>query len=281
MQKQLLLLILICLFSCKHNSEQTNVNNNKKNDSLTLETNKKITDSLLLIVRNNNYLNTTKSKIGYKKVVHFGNSICKHPIIANIWWGKWGMAATVKENDYVHRFLNMLKAKNPLATSDALNIAPWETDYTTFDKSTLDPYLKDKDLVVLRLGENVKYYPDFQNQYKKLVQYIQLKSPNATIVLGGQFWTNATKENAMINVAIELGLPFVSLNHLDSPTYKQNVNNIVYGDDDLTHIISNAGVANHPNDLGMLRIAESLFTAIDFKAEISKTTPTKKTQITF
>jgi len=266
MQKQLLLLILICLFSCKHNSEFENKNNTNTLDG------KKITDSLLKIVSKNNYVSIKN----YKNIIHFGNSICKHPIVTDVWWGEWGMAATVKENDYVHKFLSMIKVKNPNATSDALNIAPWETNYATFNKSTLDSYLVGKDLVILRLGENVTYYPDFQNQYKKLIQYIQSKAPNATIILGGQFWTNATKEIAMQNAANELKLPFISLNHLDSATYKQSVNNIVYGDDNLTHIISNTGVADHPNDLGHLEIAKSLFSAIDFPEETNKTTLTIK-----
>lgn len=255
MKKNLLILALICLFSCNNNSEKIHNSENKNNNGLKLEVNKKTTDSLMKVISSNNCV----TKKNYKNIIHFGNSICQHPIINDVWWGEWGMAATVKENDYVHKFLSMIKVKNPSIKSDALNIASWETNYATFNKSTLDPYLAGKDLVILRLGENVTYYPDFQNQYKKLIQYIQSKAPKATIILGGQFWANETKENAMTNVATELGLPFVSLNHLDYPIYKQKVNNIVFGNDNLTHIISNTGVANHPNDLGMLKIAESLF----------------------
>lgn len=212
----------------------------------------------------------------YKNVIHFGNSICKHPIIAGIWWGEWGMAATIRDNDYVHKFLSFLKIYSPSATSDAFNIANWETNYATFDKSTLDPYLIGKDLVVLRLGENVTYYSDFQNQYKILIQYIQSKVPNATIILGGQFWTNATKETAMQNAANELGLPFVSVKHLDSATYKQTVGGVVQGDDGLPHTITDSGVANHPNDLGMLKIAEALFSEITYKHETGVITPQRE-----
>jgi len=206
--------------------------------------------------------NLTKRQ--YKNVAHFGNSICKHPIISGVWWGDWGMAATTRENDYVHKFLSFMKEKNKNATSDAFNIAAWETNYATFNKSTMDPYLVGKDLVVVRLGENVTYYTDFQNQYKILIQYIQSKAPNADIILGGQFWTNAQKETAMKNVATELGLPFVSVNHLDSATYKQTVGGIVYGDDGNTHTITDSGVAIHPNDLGMQKIAEALFSAANY-----------------
>ena len=213
--------------------------------------------------------------MAYKNVIHLGNSITRHPI-TSFWWGDWGMAATIRENDYVHRFLAMLQLRNPTAISGAFHISAWETNYVTFDKTTLDPYLVGRDLVVLRLGENVTYYADFQNQYKILVQYIQSKVPNATIILGGQFWTNAQKETAMQNVAVELGLPFVSVKHLDSATYKQTMGAMVYGDDLAWHAIDNGGVAIHPNDLGMLEIAKSLFSAIDFRYEIEKTTPQKE-----
>jgi hypothetical protein len=222
-----------------------------------------------------NEITTTPFK-AYKNVIHFGNSICKHPILTGIWWGEWGMAATIRDNDYVHKFLSFLKLININATSDALNITAWETNYATFNKSTLDSYLVDKDLIILRLGENVTYYTDFQNQYKILIQYIQSKAPNADIILGGQFWTNATKETAMQNVAIELGLPFVSVKHLDSATYKQSIGGIVHGDDGLTHTITDSGVASHPNDLGMQKIAEALFSAISFTSETRKTTPQKE-----
>lgn len=211
--------------------------------------------------KNENFL---VSKEGYKNIIHFGNSICKHPIISGVWWGEWGMSSTTKDNDYVHRFLSILQSKNPNATSEAMNISEWETNYATFNKATLDPYLVGKDLVVLRLGENVTYYADFQNQYKILVQYIQNKAPNADIILGGQFWTNATKETAMQNVANELGLPFISFKHLDSATYKQAVGGIVQGGDGFSHTITNVGVANHPNDLGMLKIAQALYSAIHY-----------------
>jgi len=217
--------------------------------------------------------NFTKKQ--YNSVVHLGNSITIHPI-TSFWWGEWGMAATVRENDYVHKFWDLLKIKNPNADSIAFHISEWEIDYSTFDKTTMDSYLLGRDLIVLRLGENVTYYADFQNQYKILVQYIQSKAPNATIVLGGQFWVSATKETAMQNVANELKLPFVSIKHLDSATYKQTMGSMVYGDDLAWHAIDYSGVAIHPNDLGMLKIAESLFSALSFPDEIDSTTPQKE-----
>ena len=210
----------------------------------------------------------------YTSVLHLGNSITKHPI-NSWWWGEWGMAATIRENDYVHKFWDLLKEKNPNVTSNAEFIADWETDYTTFDKTILNTAILASDLVVLRIGENVTYYADYQNQYKLLVQHIQTVNPNAQIILGGLFWTNEPIETAMRNVADELQLPYVVLNHLDTPTYKESLGNFVYGDDGELHEITNAGVAEHPSDLGMNEIAKSLFSALDFEDEIDKTFPQK------
>ena len=67
----------------------------------------------------------------------------------------------------------------------------------------------------------------------------------------------------MMNVAIQLQLPYVKLSHLDSSIYKQTIGSIVYGDDGIKHTISSPGVSSHPNDLGMEKIAEELFSIIN------------------
>ena len=210
----------------------------------------------------------------YSNVLHLGNSICKHPI-TSFWWGEWGMAATVRENDYVHKFWDFLKEKSPSSTSNAEFIALWEQNYMTYDKSILNTVILASDLVVIRLGENVTYTVDYQNAYKELVQHVQTVNPNAQIILGGQFdfQFKQNVETAMINVANELQLPFVSLKHLTDASYKQFVGAVVQGDDGNPHTITNTGVADHPSDLGMLEIAKCLFSALNFEEETEVKAP--------
>lgn len=214
-------------------------------------------------VNNNGDLAT--EKIGnYKNILHFGNSILRHPI-TSYWWGDWGMASSTRDNDYNHKLLSMLQVSEPSAVTEALNIAPWELNTSTYDKTNFDSILalKPYDLFVLRLGENGTYTSNFKNDYRNLVLYIKTKIPNTRIVIGGQFWENYQKETAMQEVAQELGLTFVSMQGLDITSNKSFIGDVVQGDDGNSHVVDHLGVANHPNDLGMLKIAERLFLGIN------------------
>lgn len=54
---------------------------------------------------------TKDSSNPYTRVLVLGNSITKHPI-TSYWWGEWGMAASKKENDFVHKLEKMLQTAN-------------------------------------------------------------------------------------------------------------------------------------------------------------------------
>ena len=49
-----------------------------------------------------------------RKVLFVGNSITKHAPAPTIgWYGDWGMAASKKENDYVHLIMKKLDEDKP------------------------------------------------------------------------------------------------------------------------------------------------------------------------
>ena len=209
-----------------------------------------------------------KSQI-FGKIAHLGNSICKHPI-TSFWWGFWGMAATVRENDYVHRFLAKYQTINASATTEALNIADWEVNHTTYNRTNIDSTINGSDLIVVRIGENVTYSANFKAEFKNLINYIISKEPQATILIGGTFWYSAEKDTDMKAVADELGITFVSMQGLDTPSNRATLSTQVYGDDNQWHTISDGGsiaqgVADHPSDAGMEAIAQRLFIGLGFK----------------
>ncbi|MDV3661624.1 hypothetical protein CMU70_14310 [Elizabethkingia anophelis] len=210
----------------------------------------------------------TKSLV-FGKIAHLGNSICRHQI-TSFWWGDWGMAATVREKDYVHRFLTKYQVKNPSATTEALNIAIWEQSPASYDKTLMDLTILDSDLIVIRIGENVTWSTSFKSEFRLLVEYIMSKVPNATLLIGGTFWYSQEKDNDMKAVADEKGITFVSMQGLDIPENKQTLSGQVFGDDGNWHTISDGGetavgVANHPNDLGMDYIAQRLIDSLGIK----------------
>lgn len=196
----------------------------------------------------------------FTRILHLGNSIA-YSIPSSYWWGSWGMAASEQSKDYVHQFLSLAQPFFPTAQTWVQNMANWEANMNTFDKSTIDLSMN-PNLIVVNLGENVTDVANLEVEYGNLITYMQTQCPTASFVIGGSFWISPSKDAAIANVANAKGIPFVAKSDLYQPMYKSAIGNIVKGDDGLDHIVDNAGVADHPGDLGMEKIAERLFNAL-------------------
>lgn len=207
-----------------------------------------------------------------KKWIALGNSITKHAITP-FWWGEWGMAATVKEKDYVHILNSLLEENyNTTISFDAVNIAAWERDFKAFDKESLRPcFSGDEDIVLIRLGENVPgneaIYALYKEELTNLVEFLKGTAPEATFVITGNFWTNERKDVIQKEVADQYDCIWVPLAQLDTPENKSTLATKVFGADGAWHTVSEGGeiapgVANHPGDLGMKHIAIAILNAI-------------------
>lgn len=204
--------------------------------------------------------NFTSRRIGIRNWLIIGNSITISPI-NSYWWGQWGMAASRRENDYVHVLTDLIRQKYVnLEDPQIIWSGPtsWErTHNQNYDYETkLAPYLSaDTDLVVLRLGDNVVDYTNYEANYGTYLDKIREYAPNAQIIATGVFWNNPTTDNAQRNAALSRGIPFVELSDLDQPKYKSFIGDVVWGDDGQQHTVDNLGVSKHPNDNGMAQIA--------------------------
>ena len=210
----------------------------------------------------------------YSRVLFIGNSITRVPI-SEIWWGYWGMAATTRDKDYVHRMMARLQQINPSATFDITSISvagvgSWETNTDFYHPDVYAPDVlvaeglprADTDLIVIRLGENVRDDANFGDALFYLVNYLKQVAPGARVVITGQFWTNATREAACQSAATRSGSTFVQINQFDRPEYKETIGNPVYGDDGQWHTVTDQFVAAHPSDAGMQAIADAILAAI-------------------
>jgi hypothetical protein len=198
----------------------------------------------------------------YSNVLVLGNSITNHPV-TSYWWGEWGMAASKKENDFVHKLEKMLRTRNRNCTVKGYQIWDWERNHVNYDKSNLDTFFIGKpDLVIIRLGENVSSLTNFDLSVQDLINYIEGKVPDARIIITGVFWTFPAKDSIFSAAAKANNLTFVELSSLNIAANRAFMGATVYDAMGNTHFIDNQLVADHPNDIGMTAIANAIFNAI-------------------
>lgn len=184
------------------------------------------------------------------RVLFVGNSITLHGINEGIGWSReCGMAASLRELDYVHRLERTVLAEHPTAAFGICQVADWERQYKEGEK-TLPLYREARrfgaDVIVLRMvencpGKNVDPVR-FREALAELVAYLDAKGKAKVIVTTG-FWRHPL-DDALRAFAAERGYPTVELGDL--------------GEDDAMKAIGlfeHKGVANHPGDLGMEQIA--------------------------
>ena len=195
----------------------------------------------------------------YKNALIIGNSLTRHGL-APFWWGNWGMAASSPDKDFVHVLVSLLRQQNETMDFSTLQASGWERNHQNFDLNQYDSvFYKKPDLIILRLGENVKDLAYYEQSCMKFLNYIREKSPDAFVVTTGNFWSNQAKDVAMKNAAQTTGTLFIPLSDLDTKENKSSIGAIVGGEDGVEHKIDHNGVANHPGDEGMKHIAYRIF----------------------
>lgn len=217
--------------------------------------------NIFKLVCNDDGSNLRTESIYPNNVLVIGNSITVHPL-TSYWWGLWGMAATVKNKDFVNVLQSKLRVGNPNTVITPLNFAEWEQNHQTYNLNNLTPSLTGKDYIIIRLGENVSSMVNFEQDTIALIDHIKTVLPNAKVAITGMFWENAPKDVIFSSVANTKNIPFIPLSYLDVAENRSAIGNQVYGDDGLLHTIDNPGVARHPNDLGMSRIADAIFNSL-------------------
>ena len=189
----------------------------------------------------------------FSNVLILGNSITyssSNPTVG--WLGNWGMAASKEEFDFVHLLTKKFLEKNSSCTVTAKYIGTFEVNYATYDFDTELKSYKDKkpDLIILRIGENVKQPTVdsllLEKRYVDLINYFKANNPNIRFFAAGSFWGNPVVDRIMARHS-----EFVSLgNLLRDPT------NAAWG------LFTDPGVASHPSDKGMKEIAELMWPGI-------------------
>lgn len=192
-----------------------------------------------------------------KRVLFVGNSITRHGIKHDIGWhNDWGMAASALEKDYVHVVAKEVLQKDSEATFCVCQAAEWECNCYDGEK-TFEHFKAARDfkadIIIMRLVENCprdNYNSDlFMEEYGKLVSYLN-GSRKAKIIITTGFWKHIA-DGAIREYARRNEYPLVELNDLGEDEKMKAIG-----------LFEHDGVANHPGDLGMEKIAERIFNVL-------------------
>ena len=201
----------------------------------------------------------------------FGNSILYHGQSESIGWsGNWGMAASSAENDYAHRLNARLAGEYGQVSYAVSSISTYETAIVAQDDADYSAALAASyteqfraycaedmpEIVTIQMGENVSNTDLSASQYKsavmQLISMVRTHAPDCGIVLCTPFWGGEAKITAVEQIAAEADN--VRIARLDTLNTDENK---------AIGMFEHAGVAAHPNDAGMEKIAALIFDAME------------------
>ncbi|MCX6221529.1 MAG: hypothetical protein NTZ69_11135 [Bacteroidia bacterium] len=195
-----------------------------------------------------------------KTVLILGNSIVQIPIEAILsgpadsgWYGDWGMAASIRDSDFVHLLIRDIHQIDPSVVVKFKNIADFERGYVSYPVSNLDS-LKNPDMLILKISENIngkKVVEDnFISYYDKLVKYITTNNQSIKVIVDG-FFANANVDRLIEEYALQNNYLFVTTSSLSKDT-----TNTAKGK------FKRADISAHPSDKGMRMIEQRIWDKI-------------------
>ena len=208
-------------------------------------------------------------------VLCIGNSITHHaprkgdlPGADSLWRGDWGMCASKQELDYAHQLEKMFHQYNKNTSFTCKNIWAWENDFSINKDSLFGSVCNGKDLIILKIGENVEKDREWQygQAFDELVSYCLHFTPN--VIIAGCYWKAPVKEQAMIRAAREHQLPYVPLFWIYETYHDEviaHVGDTIYDRYGQPYPIPTKFICTHPNDRGMQMIANAISNSVEFK----------------
>lgn len=189
-----------------------------------------------------------------KRIMMVGNSITRHGVLPEIGWHwNWGMAASDISKDYVHLLAEAIRGVEEDPAFCICQVAEWECKYKTGEE-TFEFYELARDfgadVIFLRLIENCprKDFDPllFKEQLHKLRCFLD-GNGNARIIIGTSFWKHVG-DPVLQEYAEEQGLELIYMGDLGEADENKAIG-----------LFEHEGVASHPGDLGMQRIADRFF----------------------
>lgn len=187
-----------------------------------------------------------------KRVLILGNSIVRHGPRPEIGWThNYGMAASAIDSDFVHILIRNIKAKDSTCEIMYENIADFEAGYWNWDYAKADTFARfNADMIIMRIAENVNDHlaedSGFINHYEKLLNRVD-SGHRAMIFVCNGWWENEHVNRLLQEYAEDHNYPFIDQAGLNTVATKA-----------LGQYLDK-GIQQHPNNLGMRLIAESIW----------------------
>lgn len=193
----------------------------------------------------------TGTTTGSPRILFLGNSVTYHPPSADIgWYGDWGMAASARENDYVHLVMSAIKEAYPEAAFCMAQGSVWETTLENCDYEEAFGAAKEfeADIILCSLEANI---PEdtfdgtiFQREMERLQQYLGRPDGSTRLIMASSICRIPKKD-----AAIEA---YAKAHH----ARYQYIGDIFEKEENLAiGRFSHVGVAHHPGDAGMRCLA--------------------------
>ena len=202
---------------------------------------------------------------GKFRVLIYGNSIAYHGRAPKIGWNAdWGMAASAREKDFAHLVVAGLEERRgERADFRIRNLAVLERNFRTnlTDFAELvDDVTYAPDYVVIAIGENVpalgeRDVPDYTRFLASLAKPLVESAKRPRVVMRSPFWRNAVKADCTEKAAKGAGAIYVDA----GPIGGQEANMAI-------GLFGHKGVARHPGDLGMRRLADLILSGLEGKS---------------
>lgn len=191
------------------------------------------------------------------RVMFVGNSMTLHGVNKDIGWDyEWGMAASSKENDYVHLLMKKIKEYDNDAVFCICQVAIWESRYK--NGADVYPYFENArdfhaDIIIGRFIENcpAEDFDEvcFKREFDAFIKY--LNGNHGRVILTTGFWRHPGDE-MIKEVAIDNGYPLAELGDLGELDEMKAIG-----------LFAHPGVAAHPGDRGMQAMAERIWEKIN------------------
>lgn len=204
------------------------------------------------------------------KYIVMGNSITCGMDNSERHGGRFGMAATSFDKDWVYYVDSAIKEKNSNATYTRIYSSPFEhsetsssaNEWITSNSSSFD---QDTDLVIIEMGDNVNTDAKrsvFANSFPILLHTIRTLCPKARVVCVGIWFNNSIVKAIMLNACEKYGCSFVNISDLNIASNQAVVGDTVTFLDGTVSTITSE-IATHPGNNGMKLIADRIIENLD------------------